>query len=140
MKCSRSLKRIQTSRLLSGISTSTDEALLIRRQFLTALGGTLTAGVARAKPDLVAEWRGIAKSTDGTVGAAALNLESGELTAFNGDERFPLASVCKLPVAMHTLALVDEGKMALDQQIEVLARDVFSGVSDLGFDSGRSTA
>jgi beta-lactamase class A len=49
----------------------------------------------------------------------------------NGDEKFPLASVCKLPIAMHMLALVDEGKLALDQQIEVLPRDVWSSVSDL---------
>ena len=49
----------------------------------------------------------------------------------NGGARFPLASVCKVPIAMHMLALVDEGKLALDEQIEVLPQDVWSGVSDI---------
>ena len=46
-------------------------------------------------------------------------------------ERFPLASVCKLPIAMNLLALVDEGKLALNQEIEVLPRDVVPGVSNI---------
>lgn len=49
----------------------------------------------------------------------------------NGVERFPLASVCKLPMAMNILAMVDEGKLALDQQIEVRESEVWPGVSDL---------
>ena len=64
-------------------------------------------------------------------GAAALHLKSGERFALNGDERFPLASVCKLPIAMNILAMVDEGKLALDQKIEVLPRDVWAGVSEI---------
>lgn len=49
----------------------------------------------------------------------------------NGDDHFPLASVCKLPIAMNILALVDEAKRALTDPIEVLARDVWAGVSNL---------
>jgi beta-lactamase class A len=60
-----------------------------------------------------------------------LSLSSETLVSLNGDERFPLASVCKIPIAMNILALVDEGKLRLNQQIEVLPRDVWSGVSDL---------
>ncbi len=55
----------------------------------------------------------------------------GQAFYLNGDERFPLASVCKLPIAMNLLALVDEGKFALNQEIEVLPRDVVSGVSPM---------
>jgi len=44
----------------------------------------------------------------------------------NGDEPFPL-----LPIAMHMLALVDAGKFGLQQEIEVLPRDVVSNVSNL---------
>src|SRR5690242_18797898 len=94
---------------------------LTRRQCLVTLGSGLAGAATR---DLAAEWRDIAKSTDGTVGAAAQLLDSGTLVGLNGGERFHLQSVCKLPLAMHFLALVDEGKMTLDQPIEVLPRDV----------------
>jgi beta-lactamase class A len=99
-----------------------------RRQCLFALASGVAAAALR---DLEAEWRRIAKSTDGTVGAAAMPLDSGRLVSLNGDERFHLQSVCKLPLAMHFLALIDEGKMTLDQPIEVLPRDIVRYASPL---------
>jgi beta-lactamase class A len=101
---------------------------LTRRTCLWALGSGI-AGAADRK--LSEEWRRIAEATDGRVGAAALHLTSGRSVSLNGDERFPLASVCKVPIAMNILALVDEGKLALNQEIEVLPRDVVSSVSDI---------
>lgn len=65
------------------------------------------------------------------MGAAALHLGTSRHDNLNGDERFPLASVCKLPIAMNVLALVDEGKLAVDQEIEVLPGDVVHEVSDI---------
>jgi beta-lactamase class A len=101
---------------------------LNRRQCLLILGaGTCTA----AERTLSERWRQIARETDGSVGAAALHLTTGEKVSLNGDERFPLASVCKLPIAMNMFSMVDEGKLALDEEIEILPRDVWSGVSDL---------
>ena len=102
--------------------------VLTRRQCVLMLGASFRAAEERK---LYEEWRRIAKTTDGTMGVAALYLPSGELVSLNGDERFPLASVCKIPIAMNILALVDEGKLALDQQIEVLPRDVWAGVSEI---------
>jgi beta-lactamase class A len=102
--------------------------MITRRHFLAALGTALSAP---ASQNLFAQWLNFAAETDGTVGAAALHLGSGEFSSMNGDKRFPLASVCKLPLAMNMLALVDEGKFALDQAIEVLPRDVVSSVSPL---------
>src|SRR5438067_2029016 len=99
---------------------------LNRREFLFAI-----AAAASTKQDLISRWKTIARKTDGTVGVAALDLTTRHLVAMNGDERFPLASVCKVPIAMNILALVDEGKLSLDQDIEVLPRDVFSGVSQI---------
>src|SRR5438093_201026 len=99
---------------------------LDRREFLLAI-----AVAASTKRDLMSRWQAIAHKTDGTVGVAALHLGTGNLVAMNGDERFPLASVCKVPLAMHILALVDEKKLSPDQDIEVLPRDVMSGVSDI---------
>jgi beta-lactamase class A len=101
---------------------------MTRRQCLWALGSNAAAAASR---DLAQQWRQIAADTDGTVGAAVLHLASGQMVSLHGSERFALASVCKVPIAMNMLALVDERKMALDQQIEVLPRDVFSGVSEI---------
>jgi beta-lactamase class A len=97
-----------------------------RREFLLAV-----AAAASARQDLISRWKVIAHQTDGTAGIAALHLGTGRLLALNGDEHFPLASVCKVPIAMHILALVDEGKFSLNQDIEVLPRDVWSGVSQI---------
>jgi beta-lactamase class A len=102
---------------------------LTRRTCLFTLGAGIAAAAETNR--LSEQWQRIARETDGTVGAAALHLTTGKLISLNGDEKFPLASVCKLPIAMHMLALVDEGKLALDQEIDVLRRDVWSGVSDL---------
>jgi beta-lactamase class A len=101
---------------------------LTRRQHLLLLGAGVCGAAERT---LEEKWRRIAEDTDGTVGAAAFHLSSGRLVSLNGDERCPLASVCKLPIAMNILGLVDEGKLALDQKIEVLPRDVVSGVSSI---------
>ena len=96
--------------------------------FALALGSKISPAQNRS---LVAEWSRIARATDGTVGAAALHQSTGQLVSLNGNEFFPLASICKFPIAMHILALVDEGKLALNQKIEVLPRDVWAGVSDI---------
>ena len=87
--------------------------------------------MARQKSSLLENWRQIARTTDGTVGAAALHLTTGQLVSMNGDESFPLASVCKLPIAMNMLALVDERKFDLKQEIEVLPQHVVSSVSTI---------
>lgn len=103
---------------------------LNRRELLLAVAATVSEGSPRK--DLLSRWQATARLADGTVGIATLHLDQpGHITAFNGNERFPLASVCKVPIAMHILALVDEGKLSLDQDIEVLPRDVMAGVSDI---------
>ena len=99
---------------------------LNRREFLFGV-----AAAASTKQNLISRWKAIARKTDGTVGIATLHLGTLHLIAMNGDERFPLASVCKVPIAMHILALVDEGRLSLNEDIEVLPRDVFSGVSQI---------
>jgi beta-lactamase class A len=99
-----------------------------RRECLSIVATVAASG---AGDDLEEKWRTIARDTDGTVGASSLDLGSGRLVNLNGDQRFPLASVCKLPIAMHMLALVDEGKFTRDQMIEVLPQDVVKNVSPL---------
>ncbi|HUI80969.1 MAG TPA: class A beta-lactamase [Bryobacteraceae bacterium] len=76
-------------------------------------------------------WREIASETDGAVGAAARLVGSDHTVHWNGDQSFPLASVCKLPIAMNLLAMVDEGKIAIDQSVRVLPQDVYPEVSEV---------
>src|SRR5258708_10421944 len=102
--------------------------LLNRRQSISLFGSTISVA---ANPSLAVQWRRIANEIDGVVGAAALNFTTGESVSLNVSERFPLASVCKLPIAIAILALVDEGKLSLDQKIEIPRYDVVPGVSPI---------
>jgi beta-lactamase class A len=102
---------------------------MTRRQLLVA--STATSAFSATRPHLLDKWREIAPGTDGTVGATALWIESGQTINLNGDDRFPLASVCKLPLAMNILALVDEGKLALNREIEIPESDLWPPVSDI---------
>jgi beta-lactamase class A len=104
-----------------------------RRDCLALLAiGARAATAAETDPPLVREWRQIATASGGTVGAAALHLTSGFRASLNGSARFPLASVCKMPIAMNMLALVDEGKVYFDDRIEVLPDEVTTSVSPIG--------
>jgi len=92
----------------------------------------LVAGLSRpiiSPQTLEQQWRKIATQTDGTVGAAVLHLTAGKFASLNGGDRFPLASVCKLPIAMNILAMVDEGTLRLDDMIEIPRQDIWSNVS-----------
>jgi beta-lactamase class A len=100
-----------------------------RRHCLYLCGTGLLAAPANT---LVERWRRIAAKTAGTVGAAALHLGLGQHISLHGDEHFPMASVCKLPAAMHILAMVDQGKLAHDAEIEVIQQDVTLNNSEIG--------
>jgi beta-lactamase class A len=102
---------------------------ITRRQYLYLFGAGLSAAPGNA---LIERWQKIAGETDATVGAAALRLGSGRSLSLHGDERFPLASVCKLPIAMHIMAMVDEGKLARSADIQVIKQDVIHDFSELG--------
>jgi beta-lactamase class A len=101
---------------------------LTRRQSLGLLGSGLASA---AEGTVIAQWRRIATETDGMVGAAALHVGSGRSISLHGNDRFPLASVCKLPIAIHILAMVGEGKLSLDGDIEIPLQDVVPGVSEV---------
>jgi len=103
---------------------------LSRRQYLGLAAG---AGLARAatEADVLEQWEQIATETDGVVGAAALHMESGRRASLRGDDRFPMASVCKLPIAVNILAMVGEAKLTLKDKIEIPFQDVVPGVSEV---------
>jgi beta-lactamase class A len=85
----------------------------------------LLLGAAARSPDaLRGQIEEIAGAAQGRVGAAVTVLETGESVAVRGDERFPMQSVYKLPIAMAVLHAVDSGALSLDQKILVRAADL----------------
>jgi beta-lactamase class A len=69
--------------------------------------------------DLNKQMNEIAGLSQGRVGAAVLLLESGKSVEINGDERFPMQSVYKLPIAMAVLDQVDRGSFKLEHRVRV---------------------
>ncbi len=57
------------------------------------------------------------------VGVAAVHVESGRRMAFRGGERFQMASVFKVPVAVAVLDAVAKGRLTLGQEVEVKPSD-----------------
>ena len=60
----------------------------------------------------------------GTIGVSLIHIESGATLSVGGGERFPMASVYKLPIAIELLAQVAAGTRALDQPIELAPSDI----------------
>jgi beta-lactamase class A len=60
----------------------------------------------------------------GEVGVGLVHVETGARLSVNGDRRFPMASVYKLPIAVELLAQVARGKLRLDQPVFIAASDI----------------
>jgi len=80
---------------------------------------------------LLAEVTRLAKITDGVVGVSALHLESNRRFAVRGDDRFPMASSFKVPIAVQLLARVDRGEVRLDQMVNIEPHDLHPGSGTL---------
>ena len=61
----------------------------------------------------------------GEVGVSMVHLQSGRSVHVNGARAFPLASVMKVPVAVHILKLVDEGTLSLSQTVTLTEADIY---------------
>ena len=93
---------------------------------LLPAAGAFAAGPARGAADgLQQELQRLASSLEGSVGVYALDLRSGRSASVNAEVGFPMASTVKVPVAVHILALVDEGKLGLQQQVLLKEGDIY---------------
>ena len=61
----------------------------------------------------------ISSEIDSTIGVAALHLESGRRIGVRADERFPMGSVNKFPIAIAFLRDVDAGRRSLSHEITI---------------------
>jgi beta-lactamase class A len=74
--------------------------------------------------DLEARLRALTSGAPARCGIVAKRLGSGTVARVNPDERIPLMSVVKLPVAMVVLDGVDSGRWSLDTPITLLGQDM----------------
>ncbi|HWZ85967.1 MAG TPA: class A beta-lactamase [Thermoanaerobaculia bacterium] len=98
---------------------------------LALLLAALLAQPPASREALEARFQTIAASAGGTVGVSVLHLESGQGAALHGNERFPMASVFKLAVAIELSARADRGAVRLDQTIAIAQSDLRLGRSPI---------
>lgn len=108
-------------------------AISTRRPRFTALLGVLLLGVspvvgsAQATDLLRAELERLEPFSGGTMGIAAIHLETGREVYLNGDEAFPMASTYKVPIAVQLLTLVDRGERSLSDMVQLDRGDLHPG-------------
>lgn len=90
-----------------------------------SLSSPIVIAAAPAAAGLQQELDRLVAGFDGSVGAYVLDLRSGRSAQVNGDSGFPMASTVKVPVAVHILALVDEGRLGLQQQVLLEQGDIY---------------
>jgi len=73
--------------------------------------------------DLEKEFSKIAAQAKGKVGVAAVLLETGDAAFLNADQRYPMQSVYKLPIAMALMEQVQRGEFDLDEKVGVTTED-----------------
>jgi beta-lactamase class A len=87
----------------------------------------LASPAAAQKPDvsaLEATFQRITGAARGRIGVALIHLETGTAIEVRGHERFPMASVVKLPIAIEVLQQVSEGTLTLDRAVWLAPSDI----------------
>nr|AIA12595.1 ClassA_beta_lactamase [uncultured bacterium] len=92
---------------------------------------TTSAVRAQQQPPLERAIKRLAESSGGIVGVSAIHIESGRRVSVNGDLRFPMASVYKLPIALRLLQRIDRGELRLDGPITLSTHDFRPGHSPI---------
>jgi beta-lactamase class A len=90
---------------------------------LLVLAMVAAAPAASRAASLQAGIDAIAANAKATVGVSIVHLESGARAGVGGSERFQMASVFKIPVAVAVLRAVDAGGLNLDSVVEIRAED-----------------
>lgn len=89
----------------------------------------LPGPAARAR--LLDDLRRIAETSGGMVGLSAWHIETGERVSIRGDERFPMGSVYKLPIAVSLFQRIERGDVSLTDKVRLTERDYRPGHSPL---------
>jgi beta-lactamase class A len=73
--------------------------------------------------ELEKQFAKIAEEAKGRVGVAAVVIETGEAAFLNADERYPMQSVYKLPIAMAVTEQIKQDKLDLNEKVAVTPVD-----------------
>lgn len=96
----------------------------------------LPSGLTSAQEDpgllrLEKEIARLAPPSGGTVGVGVIHIETGREVFLNADERFPMASSYKVPIAIQLLTKVDRSEISLQKMIEIEEEDLHPGSGTL---------
>ncbi len=92
--------------------------------------GATDDGAAASAADTMALRRVLERAVQGyggVVGVSVRNLASGESVSLRGGEKFPSASLIKVPILVTLLDEVNEGRMRLDERVSLIMRDRVGG-------------
>jgi beta-lactamase class A len=89
------------------------------------------AYLAATDPALETALRRLGGQSPGVAGISVLHIESGASASVNGNRRFPMMSVYKLPIAIHALREADAGRLPLDERVTLTAVDRRPGFSPI---------
>ncbi len=95
--------------------------------FTSVAGGQTVPAADPSLAHLVEELERIEDLSGGTLGVAAIHLETGRRAYLHADEPFPMASTYKVPIAVQLLARVDAGEIGLSTMVEVEPEDLHPG-------------
>ena len=103
--------------------------------FSIALGqsaGALAPRSSRARwlIDLEGGLKGLERRYPGKLGVFVKSLATGEELSFHGDESWYVASGVKVPIAVEVLRQVDQGKLSLDDHVELRETDFLDGAGE----------
>ena len=79
----------------------------------------MVAGLSYGQVDLQRKIEQISDSISGKLGVSIRHIESEESISFNGDQKFPMQSVYKFPIAMVMLHETDAGNFSLKEKIQI---------------------
>jgi beta-lactamase class A len=85
----------------------------------------MAAGIVRS--DLDRKLEKLKLSFSGKLGFAAEHIETGEQITVDADNLYPTASVIKLPVLVEVFAQAGEGRLSLDERLEMTESDLVLG-------------
>lgn len=92
-------------------------------KFLACISFLIISFSSFVQTSLEKEIKQHTKKISGNVGVHAILLETEETLSHNADQKFPMQSVYKFPIAMAVLSKVDQGALALEQIIHVQPSD-----------------
>jgi beta-lactamase class A len=95
----------------------------------TVASATTTPTPRPSPAALEGQLAALAAEAGGVAGVGILHVESGQRASLRGGERFCMASVYKLPIAIALLRRVDRGQSSLEQEVTYGARDLRPGIA-----------